>query len=147
VVGAVRTITGADAPEAALVVIRDPQVAAQLRVQLAEFASEREKAERQAERDELLARLAGAASARSQTMALAQAGSRIACPDQLGIRRGTQFCRHSVELRRCLIGRHREARGVGHGFVLRVLRDRASRQPWRRPGGAAMLPRRAHRIR
>jgi hypothetical protein len=80
VVGAVRTITGADAPETALAAIQDPQVAAQLRVQLAEFATEREKAERQAERDELLARLAGAASARSQTVALAQAGSRIACP-------------------------------------------------------------------
>jgi hypothetical protein len=79
-VGTVHTITSADAPETALAAIQDPQVAAQLRVQLAEFATEREKAERQAERDELLARLAGVASARSQTVALAQAGSRIACP-------------------------------------------------------------------
>jgi hypothetical protein len=77
-VGTVHTITSADTPEAALAAIQDPQVAAQLRVQLAEIAAEREKAERQAERDELLARLAGVASARSQTVA--QAGSRIACP-------------------------------------------------------------------
>jgi hypothetical protein len=78
VVDTVRTITGADTPEAALAAIQDPQVAAQLRIRLAEISADLEKVQRQAERDELLARLADVASARSQTIALAQTGSRIA---------------------------------------------------------------------
>jgi hypothetical protein len=78
VLDAVRSVVGADSPEAVEAAIRDPQVAAQLRIRLAEIAAEREKAERQVERDELLARLADVASARSQTVALAQAGSVIA---------------------------------------------------------------------
>jgi hypothetical protein len=78
VVAAVQAITGSDSPDALAAAIRDPQVAMQLRIRLAEIAAEAEKAERQAERDELLARLADVASARSQTVALAQAGSSIA---------------------------------------------------------------------
>lgn len=62
----------------------DPDKAAALRVRLAEIAAEEraaERAERQAERDAerdaLRAQLADVASARAQTVSLAQAGSRV----------------------------------------------------------------------
>jgi hypothetical protein len=78
VVGAVRSVVGADSPEAVEAAIRDPQLAVQLRIRLAEIAAEREKAERRAELEELVALQGDRAGARSQTVALAQAGSVIA---------------------------------------------------------------------
>jgi hypothetical protein len=78
VLGAVRSAVGADTPEAVEAAIRDPQVAMQLRIRLAEIAAEREAAAEKARQDELKALLSDLASARNQTVALAQAGSAIA---------------------------------------------------------------------
>ncbi|EHL99401.1 hypothetical protein HMPREF9946_03163 [Acetobacteraceae bacterium AT-5844] len=67
----VRTVTGADNPADAALAVSDPAKAAELRVALA-------KIEREAEAAERAAFLADLASARQQTVALAQAGSGIA---------------------------------------------------------------------
>lgn len=67
----VRTVTGADNPADAALAVSDPAKAAELRVALARIEREAEAAER-------AAFLADIASARQQTVALAQAGSSIA---------------------------------------------------------------------
>lgn len=80
-----RTVTGAGSDdEAAAAIARDPALAAQVRVRLAEIAAQREaqeieaaRSERAAELDALRAQLADVASARAQTVSLAQAGSRV----------------------------------------------------------------------
>ena len=76
VVQAVTGTSDADAAQAALV--RDPQLATQLRLQLAQLAAQNEQAQRQADLDDLEARLRDVASARSQTVDLARANSPVA---------------------------------------------------------------------
>ena len=75
---AVQTLTGTtDEAVASQAIASNPQLAAQLRVQLAELAAKAEQAARQAELDLLAARLKDVADARAQTVALAQAGSGV----------------------------------------------------------------------
>jgi hypothetical protein len=75
---AVQTVTGtSDEAVAQQVIARDPQAAAQLRVQLAQIAAEPEKAQSDAAAADLTARLKDVADARAQTVALAQARSTI----------------------------------------------------------------------
>ena len=77
--GAVQAVTGADTPEAAEAALgANPELRAQLTQRLAEIAAEREAAQQQAQLEELRAVLADVASARGQTVTLAQAGSRLA---------------------------------------------------------------------
>lgn len=77
--GAVQAITGADTPEAAEAALRaDPVLRMQLTQRLAEIAAEREAAADRARLDELRAVLADVRDARGSTVALAQAGSRLA---------------------------------------------------------------------
>jgi len=81
---AVQSVTGADvgssngiaAAQAALA--GKPELAIQLRTKLAELAAQEEAATRSAELDEFRARLADTASARAQTISLAQAKSPVA---------------------------------------------------------------------
>jgi hypothetical protein len=76
---AVQTATGAtDAAGAESVLSRDPQAAAQLRLQLAQLAAQAQQAARQAELDDLTARFKDTADARAQTIALANSKSGIA---------------------------------------------------------------------
>jgi hypothetical protein len=76
---AVRTATGAsDLAAQQAVIERDPQVASTLRVQLAQIAATASAAARQSDLDTLRANLADVASARAQTVALAQAKSPVA---------------------------------------------------------------------
>ena len=56
---------------------RDPQAAANLRLQLAQLAAQQEQAARQADLDELSGRLKDVQDARGQTVALARAGSAV----------------------------------------------------------------------
>lgn len=75
----VQTVTGTtDEAVAQQVIARDPEKAAQLRVQLAQIAADREKAERAADLDALKAQLSDVAGARAQTVDLAKSGSRVA---------------------------------------------------------------------
>jgi hypothetical protein len=75
----VQTVTGTDDTTAAQQVIaRDPNVAAQLRVQLAQLAAQQEQAAAQATLDALKAQIGDVQNARSQTVALAQAKSAVA---------------------------------------------------------------------
>lgn len=75
----VQTVTGTDKPdEVTALLARDPQAAAQLRLQLAQLAAQNEQAQRQADLDDLEARLRDVASARSQTVDLARANSPVA---------------------------------------------------------------------
>lgn len=74
----VRTVTGTDDPAVVQQAIADPAKAAELRLELAKLAAQAEADQRQAELEELKATLADVASARQQTVALAQAGSPIA---------------------------------------------------------------------
>ncbi|HET8638262.1 MAG TPA: hypothetical protein VFL96_15535 [Acidobacteriaceae bacterium] len=86
VAGAVQAVTGTSDADAAMAAIgRDPQVMANLRIELARIAAAAEaEANRAAEArqaaalEEFKAQLADAANARAQTIALAQAGSKIA---------------------------------------------------------------------
>lgn len=76
---AVQAATGTtDADAAAAVVARDPQAAAQLRLKLAQLAADAAQQERQAELEDMTARLKDTADARAQTVALANAKSVIA---------------------------------------------------------------------
>ncbi len=75
----VQTVTGTtDDAVAQQVVARDPTVAAQLRVQLAQLAAQQEQAARQADLDALKAQIGDVQNARAQTVALAQAKSAVA---------------------------------------------------------------------
>lgn len=86
VADAVKSVTGTSDADAALAALaKDPQAAINLRIQLAQIAAQREaeqdkaeEAARQAQIDELKARLNDVANARSQTVDLAKAGSAIA---------------------------------------------------------------------
>jgi hypothetical protein len=74
----VQTVTGtADEAQATAAVARDPAVASQLRVQLAQIAATQEAAARQADLDTLKASLADVQDARGQTVALAKSGSAV----------------------------------------------------------------------
>lgn len=76
---AVETVTGTADPDAATAVLqKDPAVASQLRVQLAQIAAEREKASRAADLDQLTVALRDTADARAQTVALAGQKATIA---------------------------------------------------------------------
>lgn len=76
--GLVATITGTDDPaEAQKRLDANPEVAANLRIRLAEIEAAAAKAERDAHLDEVRAVLADVQSARAQTVALAQAGSAV----------------------------------------------------------------------
>jgi hypothetical protein len=75
----VQTVTGTtDDAVAQQVVARDPSVAAQLRVQLAQLAAQQEQVARQADLDALKAQIGDVQNARAQTVALAQAKSAVA---------------------------------------------------------------------
>jgi len=75
----VQTVTGTtDDAVAQQVIARDPTVAAQLRVQLAQLAAQQEQVARQADLDALKAQIGDVQNARAQTVALAQAKSAIA---------------------------------------------------------------------
>lgn len=86
VADAVKSVTGTSDADAALAALaKDPQAAINLRIQLAQIAAQREveqdkaaEAARQAQIDELKARLDDVAGARNQTVELAKAGSKIA---------------------------------------------------------------------
>lgn len=75
VVGVVQAVTGTADPEAQAVAATDPQVAADLRGQLAQIAAERQAATEQAQVDALKAGLADVAGARAQQLALVQTSS------------------------------------------------------------------------
>ncbi len=75
----VQTVTGTtDDAVAQQVIARDPAVAAQLRVQLAQLAAQQEQVARQADLDALKAQIGDVQNARAQTVALAQAKSAVA---------------------------------------------------------------------
>ena len=79
VVQAVQAATGTtDDTAAAAALARDPTLASQLRVQLAQIAATQEAASQQAVLDTLTAQIKDTADARAQTVALAQAHSAIA---------------------------------------------------------------------
>ncbi len=74
----VQGVTGtSDEAVAQQAINSNPQLAAQLRIQLAELAARQEQAARQAELDMLAAQLKDVADARAQTVSLAQAGSAV----------------------------------------------------------------------
>jgi hypothetical protein len=74
----VQTLTGtSDEAAAQQAIAANPAVAAQLRVQLAAIAAQQEQQARQAELDDLTARLHDIADARAQTVSLAQAHSNM----------------------------------------------------------------------
>ncbi|MCW3476557.1 hypothetical protein [Limobrevibacterium gyesilva] len=74
----VQTVTGTTDDQVAQQAINaNPQLAAQLRYQLAQLAAQQEQAARQAELDLLTARLKDVADARAQTVSLAQASSPV----------------------------------------------------------------------
>ncbi len=76
---AVQSVTGTtDLAAQQAVIERDPQVAANLRVQLAQIAAVAAASARKADLDTLQAQLADTASARAQTLGLAQSKSPIA---------------------------------------------------------------------
>jgi hypothetical protein len=72
----VQSVTGTtDDAAAQQLIARDPQVAAQLRLQLGQLAAQQEQASRQADLDTLKAQLGDIASARAQTVSLASTRS------------------------------------------------------------------------
>jgi hypothetical protein len=74
----VQSVTGTTDDQVAQQSINsNPQLAAQLRVQLAQIAAQQEQAARQADIDRMTAQLKDVADARSQTVALAQAKSAV----------------------------------------------------------------------
>ena len=74
---AVARVTGTTSPAEQVAELADPDLANDLRVQLAQIAADRETAADQADADRFAARLADVANAREQTLALATAGSSI----------------------------------------------------------------------
>ncbi len=74
----IRDVTGFTDPVRASIALADPQKEMELRVKLAEVAAQEAASERQAELEKFKAGLADVASARSQTVSLAQANSKIA---------------------------------------------------------------------
>ena len=74
----VQTVTGTTDEAAATAAIgRDPALAAQLRLQLAQLAAQAEQAARQADLDALKAQIGDVQNARQQTIALAQGHSAV----------------------------------------------------------------------
>jgi hypothetical protein len=73
-----RQVLGTDDPAKVEAAVADPAKAAEVQIALARLAFDERAAERQAELDALRAEFADTASARTQTVALAQAGSAIA---------------------------------------------------------------------
>jgi hypothetical protein len=74
----VQSVTGtSDEAVAQQAISSNPQLAAQIRVQLAQLAAQQEQQARQAELDMLAAQLKDVADARAQTVALAKAGSPV----------------------------------------------------------------------
>ena len=71
----VQSATGTSDPAAQALAIKDPTVAANLRIQLAQIEAQSEAAARQAQNDALVAQLRDVQSARDQTTSLAKAGS------------------------------------------------------------------------
>lgn len=75
---AIQTLTGTESPDAARAALAaDPALAAQVRIRLAEIEAEQDRDRRAAELESLKAHFADVAGARGQTVALAQAGSRV----------------------------------------------------------------------
>jgi hypothetical protein len=78
VAAVVQQVTGtSDDAVAQQAINSNPQLAAQLRLQLAQLAAEQEQSARQADLDQLAARLKDVADARAQTVDLARAGSAV----------------------------------------------------------------------
>ncbi len=77
VANVVQAVTGTADPAAAQLAIADPKVATELRVKLAEIAATAQAGARQADLDDLTARLKDVQDARSQTVSLAKAGSLV----------------------------------------------------------------------
>lgn len=75
---AVVAVLGTTDPAVIGEAVKDPEKAAQLRVQLAQIAADKERAERQNELEELKQRIQDVESARQGEETLASAGSRIA---------------------------------------------------------------------
>jgi hypothetical protein len=76
---AIQTATGTSDPDAAGAVLqRDPSIATQLRVQLAQIAAEQERAANATDLSALIAAYSDAANARNQTIALSSQKSAIA---------------------------------------------------------------------
>ena len=73
--GAIKSVTGAEQPDAQLKALADPALAGDLRVRLAEIAANAASAAAAEAHEQLIAQLADVASARSTTTQLAQAGS------------------------------------------------------------------------
>jgi hypothetical protein len=78
VTAAVQQVAGGDDPASVAAALNDDGKLSELRLALARIAADAEAAARKADLDDLAARLADVAGARSQTIALAQAGSPIA---------------------------------------------------------------------
>lgn len=77
-VAAVQSVTGTTDPAAQdAVLAKDPKLAVQLKIQLAQIAAAQEQAQRQAEIDTFKAQLADVQNARAQQVDLAKAGSRV----------------------------------------------------------------------
>jgi hypothetical protein len=78
VVQLVQSVTGTtDDQVAQQAIASNPQLAAQLRVQLAQIAAQQEQAARQSDLDQMTAQLKDIADARAQTVALAQSKSLV----------------------------------------------------------------------
>ena len=73
--GAIKSVTGAEQPDAQLKALADPALAGELRVRLAEIAATAASAASAEAHEQLVAQIADIASARSTTTQLAQAGS------------------------------------------------------------------------
>lgn len=74
----VHAVTGTSDPVEQAAAVADPQVAADLRIQLSQIAADRQAAADQAQIDALKVATADIAGARAQTMQLANAGSTLA---------------------------------------------------------------------
>jgi hypothetical protein len=77
VASVVQAATGTSDPVAQALAIKDPTVATNLRIQLAQIEAQSEAAARQAQNDALVAQLRDVQSARDQTTGLAKAGSEL----------------------------------------------------------------------
>lgn len=73
----IQSVTGTTDPQRAAVVLADPAKATDVSLQLAQLQSDAEAAKRRDELEQFKAELVDTQSARSQTIALAQAGSKI----------------------------------------------------------------------
>lgn len=74
----VSAVAGSDDPATVQATLADPSKASELRLRLAEIAAAEEEKRRTAELESMRAMIADTASARAQTVALVQAGSRLA---------------------------------------------------------------------